>query len=1172
VNGVQVTGKEVIVESGGVTRFVVRIDPPPDGIRPSPFDPKQFTIDKGQWIVQGDELMQIDGRFPWPYLMFGNDQWTDYDFTVDLMRIYGFDAASLVVRGADKANNLMFTNSVSNGTQSIIEAHEKGTYRWLRNVGRRFENLKWYTARVRVRGREVEGILLDGAKEVVHLKVDDNVHPRGRVGLRTHCSAYRFKNIRVTAPDGKTLWEGPPAIESLRPVGPAAPKNPYREGWVSLFNGKDLSGWTAFRGNDEIAPEEIFFVDRNELACFPGNWGRLATQAAYSNFVLSLDYHIGPGEDAGLTFLTVPAQGVERKVFECQICGEQSNDAYGCGDIYSDKGLLSRPQAPSKDGNFFGRTRRAELTDGGWNTYEIRNEGQKFTVRLNGVVLNEVSSTWEGPWRISPQAEARGSARFRNIAIKGLDGKAPTIVSPAPVVADERPVPPVMDLAVKNKYCDLIDVNSEYRPHLDQLRNGSLQYAEYNWRFYESKSRFFARDAFGRNDVLFTHPFGGDRPATIDFTRITKDRAGELVLVFHSFPDAANDGGRIVVKVNNKEFHRSRIRFAQGWQAITVPFNRSTVVVEHFPIGWNWEYAFIDFVLKEQSDPRVGDKPDRVGLNPARGSGVSPDSAAESPARTPPGKPPVTPAAKAAEPRKPIPPGPFRVATNGLGGRQFIDPITFGPDPFGFNELGTALPWAIKDAFARLTTRAALVYPRLSVSRYVCEVEVTVHRRGGMRFCLGGPFNEAQIALYWKPERDMIECALPHWYHGGWGWNGSRDFAPERRISLKLVAGDGVQTLFHENNRVLSVECWPTDCYLKIWSETPDSAVIHRCSLRPLTEQDVAACGWTTPPTELAFKAGDAAERLAKISEGYPPRPKTGERFAVKTTGTPMAWIPPGEFEMGSRDPKNEREPRHRVRLTRGYWMAQVEVTQGEFSKVTGANPSRVTGSSYLPVDWVAWDQAAEYCRKLTNLEHKARMLPRGYVYRLPTEAEWEYACRAGSDEDFSVPEKLVWSRGPSGCRPHEVAESQPNKWGLYDMHGNAMEWCFDAWYDYPKGEKAVTIDPFKIGQPDKDTFVVRGGAWWSAPRMCTSHWRAKNHINPNVFRGFRIVLGTAINSFEQQSSGSGGVIPLAVELHGPIHNFRQQLGGLFACHERVRRCLSSWPASEQDPWPRSSS
>jgi formylglycine-generating enzyme required for sulfatase activity len=131
--------------------------------------------------------------------------------------------------------------------------------------------------------------------------------------------------------------------------------------------------------------------------------------------------------------------------------------------------------------------------------------------------------------------------------------------------------------------------------------------------------------------------------------------------------------------------------------------------------------------------------------------------------------------------------------------------------------------------------------------------------------------------------------------------------------------------------------------------------------------------------------------------------------------------------------------------------------------------------------------------------------------YRLPTEAEWEYACRAGSDEHFSVPARMVWSRETSERRPHEVGESPPNKWGLSDMHGNAMEWCFDAWCEFPRGTTDVTVDPFKVGNPEKDTFVVRGGAWWSSPHMCSSHWRAKNHSNANGFRGFRIVLGPEI-------------------------------------------------------------
>ena len=192
-----------------------------DGIRPRPFDPKQFAIDHGKWIVQGDELLETEEHVYWPCLLFGDEQWTDYDFTVDLMRLSGSGPASLVVRGADKDNNFTFENA-GWGTSGVITITESGRPSPLRWVACRFESLKWYTARVRVRGSQIDCTLSDGDSEVVHLKVDDSRYPRGRVGLRTwEGTAYRFKSIRVTAPDGRTLWEGPPAIESPKPAGPA---------------------------------------------------------------------------------------------------------------------------------------------------------------------------------------------------------------------------------------------------------------------------------------------------------------------------------------------------------------------------------------------------------------------------------------------------------------------------------------------------------------------------------------------------------------------------------------------------------------------------------------------------------------------------------------------------------------------------------------------------------------------------------------------------------------------------------------------------------------------------------------------------------------------------------------------------------------------------------------
>jgi formylglycine-generating enzyme required for sulfatase activity len=200
-------------------------------------------------------------------------------------------------------------------------------------------------------------------------------------------------------------------------------------------------------------------------------------------------------------------------------------------------------------------------------------------------------------------------------------------------------------------------------------------------------------------------------------------------------------------------------------------------------------------------------------------------------------------------------------------------------------------------------------------------------------------------------------------------------------------------------------------------------------------------------------------------------------RFAV-----PMIWVAPGTFQQGS--PASERgrdadERQHTVTLTSGFWLAAHEVSQRQWFALTGSNPSRFQTDPELPVHNVTWEQADEFCRRLTVAERSAGRLPPGFAYQLPTEAQWEYACRAGSTGasagDLS---ELAWfdhntGQRPIGGSPMPVGTKAPNPWGIHDLHGNVREWCLDAYAPY--GSDAVT-NPVGTGASNRR--VIRGGGW----------------------------------------------------------------------------------------------
>jgi formylglycine-generating enzyme required for sulfatase activity len=246
--------------------------------------------------------------------------------------------------------------------------------------------------------------------------------------------------------------------------------------------------------------------------------------------------------------------------------------------------------------------------------------------------------------------------------------------------------------------------------------------------------------------------------------------------------------------------------------------------------------------------------------------------------------------------------------------------------------------------------------------------------------------------------------------------------------------------------------------------------------------------------------------------------PALGRRFYMVRTGPAhMVWIEPGTFTLGS--PTNEVDrysdegPQTVVTLTLGFFIGEYEVTQGEYVAVTGSNPSYFTGDSNRPVERVSWFNATNYCGELTAQELAAGRLAAGWAYRLPTEAEWEYACRAGTttrfsygdDPDYTELANYAWYRTNSGDQTRPVGQKLPNSWGLYDMYGNVYEWCED-WYDdaYPGG--SVT-DPH--GPATGSLRLVRGASCHGIyPRDFRSACR--NICNPSqalINLGFRIVL-----------------------------------------------------------------
>ena len=274
------------------------------------------------------------------------------------------------------------------------------------------------------------------------------------------------------------------------------------------------------------------------------------------------------------------------------------------------------------------------------------------------------------------------------------------------------------------------------------------------------------------------------------------------------------------------------------------------------------------------------------------------------------------------------------------------------------------------------------------------------------------------------------------------------------------------------------------------------------------------------PQALAAKKAAPRAKAPAKKPAASKPARRTvAGRPEANSVGMKLVPIPAGSFTMGS--PKSEKgrgtdEAQLRVTISRPFLISRTVVTKGEWKAVMKTEPWKgercVVDGDDAPAVYVDWHDAVAFCRKLTVQERAAGWLEKGEHYRLPTEAEWEYACRAGTRSAWSFgadPRKLdayAWYYGNTGDRKeayaHRVGLKKPNPWGLYDMHGNIYEWCSD-WY---KSALAGGDDP--QGPSTGTMKVLRGGGWGYDPARCRSADRTKNDPSFTDFSGgFRIVL-----------------------------------------------------------------
>ena len=264
---------------------------------------------------------------------------------------------------------------------------------------------------------------------------------------------------------------------------------------------------------------------------------------------------------------------------------------------------------------------------------------------------------------------------------------------------------------------------------------------------------------------------------------------------------------------------------------------------------------------------------------------------------------------------------------------------------------------------------------------------------------------------------------------------------------------------------------------------------------KTLAEKRVKQMESVLPSADEASVRGSGTPAASGSGDG---QPKTKMLDLGGGVTMELIYVAPGSFMMGRNGGNSNSSPAHKVTLTKGYWLGKYEVTQRQWKQVMGYNPSKFKGDD-LPINTISWDDCQKFIEKV-NAKLGETMV------RLPTEAEWEFACRAGADGEFAGTgwlDDMGWHNDNSGGKAHPVGQKQANAWGFHDMHGNVWEWCSDWWGDYADGD---VIDP--VGPASGKRHVTRGGAFdCKKAASCSVSSRVSFSPFGCEFLGFRLCM-----------------------------------------------------------------